>query len=147
MKIVECKTVDKIVANHSVLTQLYPVERFPHMELAQYRRLVPEMQRQGYRQVGVFLEDGTCVAVAGFNVAIRLYLGWILRVNDIVVDEAYRGQGVGRMLLDWLEVEAKRQETAALVLDSTLPKTDNHAFYEHMGFEEYARHFVKPLCG
>lgn len=143
MKIVEVTTLEEMMQGYQVLCQLYPPEKFAYMEEASFRALLPEMQAQGYRQIMVLDEQEKCVAIAGFNVAIRLYIGRIMRVHHLVVDQSYRGKGISKNMIEWLEQEAKQQQAEALVLDSTLMKTANHAYYHHMGFEEFAKHFVR----
>lgn len=144
MEITPCNTAEEIIANYDIITQLYPPSGFKHMEYGSYCKLVPIMLQQGYRQVKATI-DGKTVAVASFNDTIRLYLGHIIRVHDLVVDTPHRGKGIARKLVEYMEQIAKEENACALVLDATLTKKDNHEFYEHIGFEPHALHFIKRL--
>lgn len=54
-------------------------------------------------------------------------------IEDVVVDEAYRGCGVGRMLINHIVAEGRRRGCYKLVLSC---KRDNVVFYEKSGFKE-----------
>jgi GNAT superfamily N-acetyltransferase len=144
MEITPCNTAEEIIANYNIITQLYPPSVFKHMEYDSYCKLVPIMLQQGYRQVKATIDEKT-VAVASFNDTIRLYLGHIIRVHDLVVDKPFRGQGIARTLVEYMENIAQEENACALVLDATLTKKDNHTFYEHIGFKPHALHFIKKL--
>ena len=144
MEIIECKTKEEIISNFPILTQLYSIDRYPHMTKENFARLLPEMQDQGYRQVAA-IKDGKTLAVAGFSTAIRLYLGKIMRINDIVVDESWRRQGIGAAIIDRIIEEARKEECVAIVLDTGIERKDTHRFYEREGFTIQSHHFIRRL--
>lgn len=57
-------------------------------------------------------------------------------LSSLIVDERERGKGCGRALMDHACDLASRRGCKGIVLDSGLPRTDAHAFYEHYGFEK-----------
>ncbi|MDD6461336.1 MAG: GNAT family N-acetyltransferase [Bifidobacteriaceae bacterium] len=57
-------------------------------------------------------------------------------VSSLIVRESDRGRGVGTALLDHALGLAKARGCKAATLDSGLPRTAAHAFYEHYGFEK-----------
>jgi GNAT superfamily N-acetyltransferase len=68
------------------------------------------------------------------------------RITAIVVSEDMRGQGVGRDLVEDLEVRARRAGCDRLDLNTSKSRTDAHTFYEHLGFElAGTRRFFKQL--
>lgn len=142
MEIIEARSPEEMARAYSLLLQLYPVEKYLHMGADVFRSTLDEMCEEGYRQI-LLVEDGKCIAMSGFNITMRLYIGRVMRVHHIIIDEAYRGKGLTKILMPWLENEAKKNAAKALILDSSIEKSDNHDFYHHVGFQEYAKHFVK----
>ncbi len=57
-------------------------------------------------------------------------------VSSLITDEEDRGKGYGRFLLDHAKELAKERGCRAITLDSGLPRTGAHGFYEHYGFEK-----------
>lgn len=57
-------------------------------------------------------------------------------VSSLITREEDRGKGYGKKLLDFVREEAKARGCKAITLDSGLPRTGAHGFYEHYGFEK-----------
>src|SRR5690606_38511895 len=68
-----------------------------------------------------------------------LAVGRHIYVDDLVTDEASRGRGYGKAMLDWLKAEAQRLGCERLQLDSGTQRQDAHAFYlrERMRIEAF----------
>ena len=62
-----------------------------------------------------------------------------LFVENIAVDPAAQGKGVGRALLDFAEREARRLGLAFLRLYTNAAMTENLAYYPARGFRETGR--------
>jgi GNAT superfamily N-acetyltransferase len=124
----ECTTPEAIAATWPVMRQLRPHITSEEAYVAQ----VCEQQQQGFRLVAL-LQEGQCVAVAGFRTETRLHTGTMLYVADLVTDAARRSDGAGRHLLDWLKEEAKRHGCTVLKLDSGVQRQRAHAFYFREG--------------
>ena len=85
----------------------------------------------GYRlHVGID-GSGQVVAVAGGRPDDGLSRGPHLRIDDLVVDAARRGEGFGRAMLEGLFAEAREQGLPRLLLDA---RHDARGFYERLGF-------------
>ena len=67
------------------------------------------------------------------------------RVNDLVVTEAERGEGVGRVLLSRAEELARKRGCFRLALVTAGWREETHRFYRREGWSDYGRWFVKPL--
>ena len=67
------------------------------------------------------------------------------RLTGLVVDEKWRGRGIGRSLMDKIEGWLKEQGARALTLTSGKHRTEAHPFYEHLGYAETGLRFVKYL--
>lgn len=57
-------------------------------------------------------------------------------VSSLITREEDRGNGYGVALLDHAKKLAKQRGCKAVTLDSGLPRTGAHGFYEHYGFEK-----------
>jgi len=62
------------------------------------------------------------------------YLDSMKNIMALVVDEAYRKQGVGKALLQAAEVWADQCGCRGVRLNSAMNRTGAHAFYEHCGY-------------
>jgi len=68
-----------------------------------------------------------------------------LHVDDLIIDEAHRRQGIGQALIAFLEEEARRQGAQVLGLDSGTQRTLAHRFYFREGFVITSFNFKKQL--
>jgi GNAT superfamily N-acetyltransferase len=80
------------------------------------------------------------------------YLGYALefsgpwgRLMGLVVDEPFRGRGIGRRLMDRIEGWLRDHRATRLTLTSGNQRADAHRFYRHLGYEETGLRFVKRL--
>ena len=62
--------------------------------------------------------------------------GMTCYVSSIITNEDERGQGNGIKLMDHARDLAKERGRKGLVLDSGMPRTQAHRFYEKYGFEK-----------
>jgi ribosomal protein S18 acetylase RimI-like enzyme len=67
------------------------------------------------------------------------------KISALVVDEAHRGRGVGRALVEEMEVEARARGCEVLFLTTAARRKAAHAFYERVGLEETGKRFAKEL--
>lgn len=63
-------------------------------------------------------------------------------VEDVVVDAAYRGQGIGREMMAHAISQARAAHCYKLALSSNRKRERAHAFYESLGFERHGVSFV-----
>jgi ribosomal protein S18 acetylase RimI-like enzyme len=63
----------------------------------------------------------------------------------LVVAEAHRRTGAGRLLLNAVEAEARAHGSGGIVLGSATHRRDAHSFYERMGFKQTGWRFMKAL--
>lgn len=135
----EVVTDEEVAATYPVMRQLRP-----HLDEAGYSGRVRQMRESGYRLATV-VESGETRAVAGFRVQEFLAHGRFLYVDDLVTDEAARSGGYGKLLLDWLEGEARHQGCGKLQLDSGVQRAEAHRFYFREGMSISSFHFSKTL--
>ena len=68
------------------------------------------------------------------------------RVNDVVVTEGSRGQGVGAALLSAAEDLARKRGCFRMALVTAGWREATMSFYKKEGWSEYGAWFVKPLA-
>lgn len=72
--------------------------------------------------------------------SIRLtVVGDALEVNDLVVDPATQGQGLGRKLMTFAEETARARGLSAVTLYTNEKMVENLALYPRLGFKETGR--------
>lgn len=100
-----------------------------------------------YHVVAAF--DGKkMVALSGFWIGMRFWCGREFDIDNFIVDEKYRGTGIGKLLMVWLEDRARKEGTELIVLDSYASAYDAHAFYHARGYGITGYHFTKaPASG
>jgi N-acetylglutamate synthase-like GNAT family acetyltransferase len=127
------------------LAQLLGQLGYPTDADAVLRRL-GRLEASGADRLFVAEVDGQVVGLAGIHVSPSLeHDGDAAKVSAIVVDEAFRGKGVGRRLLEAVETEAKAQGCVLVFLTTAERRHDAHEFYRRLGWEETGRRFAKTL--
>lgn len=66
-------------------------------------------------------------------------------VAGLVVGERFRRRGVGELLMQALEDEARARGGRTMVLNTAHRRADAHAFYEALGYEHTGRRYAKEL--
>lgn len=67
------------------------------------------------------------------------------RITTLVVDEAHRGHGIGRMLVEAAETAARNAACSRIEATSALHRAGAHRLYERLGFGRTSAHFIKRL--
>ena len=68
--------------------------------------------------------------------------GMTCYVSSIITNEDERGKGNGVKLMDHAKELAKERGCKALVLDSGMPRTQAHRFYEKIGYVAYGDQYL-----
>jgi ribosomal protein S18 acetylase RimI-like enzyme len=67
------------------------------------------------------------------------------QVAALVVGKRYRRRGIGELLMQALEDEARARGGKTMVLNTAHRRADAHAFYEALGYEHTGRRYAKVL--
>ena len=67
------------------------------------------------------------------------------KLGALVVDEAQRGHGIGRALVEAMEAEARLRGCELFFLTTSERREDAHAFYEDVGLEQTGRRYTRTL--
>jgi len=68
-------------------------------------------------------------------------------MEDVFVEEALRGQGVGTILVDQVIEAAKAEGCYKLIATSRASRPKVHDLYQRLGFEQYGIEFRMNLQG
>jgi GNAT superfamily N-acetyltransferase len=71
----------------------------------------------------------------------------VAELTALVVAESRRGTGAGRALVATFEEWATAAGSVRATVASSFRRTDAHAFYERLGYEQLAKKFEKSLPG
>ncbi|OGG79856.1 hypothetical protein A3A39_04700 [Candidatus Kaiserbacteria bacterium RIFCSPLOWO2_01_FULL_54_13] len=86
-------------------------------------------------ELWVVTEAGKIVGMATLVLMMRV-AGMSSRIEDFVVDEAYRGKGLGKMLCGKLVERAKARGAYSIHLTSRPDRVAANALYKKLGFEQ-----------
>jgi GNAT superfamily N-acetyltransferase len=126
----------------------------PLMEQLMHEPSTPDQIRSRLRRVADSGADRALVAVADGRVVglAGLHLAWMVhadaptaRVMSIVVDEACRGHGIGRRLVEASVGQARAWGCDRIELTSRLERSGAHSFYETVGFVHTSKRFSMPV--
>jgi ribosomal protein S18 acetylase RimI-like enzyme len=110
----------------------YPiVAQLRALDAAAFEQAVLRQMSAGYELIGAF-DAGKLVGVMGLRPVHTLARGAFLHVDDLVVDAACRGRGIGRALMAHAREEAVARGMGAVFLDA---RDTAVPFYQQLGFE------------
>ncbi|MFS2154461.1 GNAT family N-acetyltransferase [Rhizobium sp. Rhizsp42] len=114
---------------------IYPLFRQVNtLDEASFRARLSAMCAQGnYRCIAAYM-DGRMVGAAGFWIGTQLWCGKYVEADNVVVDVAARGMGIGAGLMAWIEAEGEREACALLRIAAVLSNVDARRFYARNGF-------------
>ena len=87
-------------------------------------------------QVVVAERDGVVIGTATLSLLMTLWKGLVGHVDDVVVDAAARGEGVGRLLMEGLHQSAEHLGVTHLDLTSRPAREAANALYQSLGYEK-----------
>lgn len=135
------------------------IKRMEREELSQiqylYKELVPDgcsmkaleenFLRTSERPEYILLtaKEGERVAGTAIGVICVALDTPFLVVENVVVDEEFRGRGIGRKIFEKLDEFARENNCAYALLVSSGFRKDAHAFYEAIGYNDDVRGFRK----
>ena len=133
---------DDIRTSWPLMQQLRPDQSD---EVGYVKQVERQQKNTGYNLVGAFDSDGLLLGIAGFVFSEMISRGSYLYVDDLVIDEGNRSQGIGAILLSWLRDHARDLGCSSLHLDCSNHRLDSHRFYRREGLEGRSLHFVLDL--
>lgn len=88
--------------------------------------------------------DGYAIGLMTFHALDLLFEAERLgRITSLIVSEADRGKGIGKMLVAKAEELARESGCSRVELTSNIRRSEAHGFYESLGFVGNWKRFVK----
>lgn len=103
-----------------------------------------EMINQNY-ECAVIYDGNKIIGVCGLWYCTRHYSGRSVEPDHVVIDEAYRGRGLGALFFEWIYKYVKEKGFEAVELNTYVSNYQSHKFYFNEGFKILGFHFLKKL--
>ncbi|MRT17010.1 GNAT family N-acetyltransferase [Vitellibacter sp. q18] len=103
-----------------------------------------EMVQQNYECVGVF-DAEKLIGVCGLWFQTRHYAGRCVEMDHVIIDDAYRSHGIGKMMVGFVSDYAAKKSCNWVELNSYVHNFPSHKFFYNQGFVAKGYHFVKQL--
>lgn len=114
----------------------------PNITKAMFTKRLADMVPFGYHAAAAF--DGEkMVGVSGFWLRSRFWCGRQLDIDNFFVDPTYRGHGLGKKMVAWLEKRALAEKCELMVLDTYADYFLAQRFYHREGFVSTGYHMTK----
>ncbi|MBP6127716.1 N-acetyltransferase [Flavobacterium sp.] len=129
----------EMLAHLDIVKQLYP-----DFTVEKYGTLLDEMLKANYQQV-IVTKNNKTIALTGVWIATKLWSGKYIEIDSFVVDEDFRGQKIGDILIKEVHKIAEKEGANQIVLDAFTTNFTAGKFYINHGFQPKGFHFVKIL--
>jgi ribosomal protein S18 acetylase RimI-like enzyme len=129
----------EMLAHLDIVQQLYP-----DFTVEKYGTLLDEMLKANYQQV-IVTKNNKTIALTGVWIGTKLWSGKYIEIDSFVVDEDFRGQKIGDILIKEVHKIAEKEGANQIVLDAFTTNFTAGKFYINHGFQPKGFHFVKIL--
>lgn len=115
-------------------------------ELESLKNRVDEMMKRGNYQIFVACDGDKVVGYIGCVNYLAFELeNEGMKIIALAVSKDYRRKGIGTTLLKTAEQCAKENNIEVVLLNSGLPRSDAHSFYESQGYLKKSFGFIKRI--
>ena len=66
-------------------------------------------------------------------------------VEDVVVHSSWRGQGIGKQMMQFAMQQCQKAGCYKMALSSNLIREQAHKFYDQLGFQRHGYSFIVPM--
>jgi ribosomal protein S18 acetylase RimI-like enzyme len=129
----------EMLVHLDIVKQLYP-----DFTVEKYGTLLDEMLKANYQQV-IVTKNNKTIALTGVWIGTKLWSGKYIEIDSFVVDEDFRGQKIGDILIKEVHKIAEKEDANQIVLDAFTTNFTAGKFYINHGFQPKGFHFVKIL--
>ena len=116
----------------------------PHLDQEKYLTLILYMLDEGFRLIYIE-ENATAVSFCGYRFTTMLHRGRSIYIDDLCTLPEARGKGHGKALLNYVRMQAEKEELQSIHLDSGHHRHDAHRLYLNFGFKITSHHFAMDL--
>ena len=125
-----------------LLKQLWPDKIFDNNSRSIYEKALSSNSQK----LIVCIADDVICGFCSLTVKNSLWQsGNIGHIDELVVDSCFRNKGIGKMLMNKMELIAMEDACKRIELDSAFHRKDAHEFYLKNAFENRAYLFSKKL--
>jgi ribosomal protein S18 acetylase RimI-like enzyme len=117
----------------------------PHLDKNNWSSMISEMMKNEKYSIAGIMDNGQCVAFAGYRVMTSLHSGHIIYIDDLCTLESYRGKGLASQLLEHVKVLAVSKNMDAVVLDTNFNNNTAQKLYLKSGYQLAALHLSCDL--
>lgn len=103
-----------------------------------------EMITQNY-ECAVVYDDDKLIGVCGLWYCTRHYSGRSVEPDHVIIDDTYRGVGLGKQFFEWIYNYVTKKGFEAVELNTYVSNYQSHKFYFNEGFKILGYHFLKKL--
>ena len=111
----------------------------PQLTIQGFSRCLDDMLARGYRCLGAY-SGAKLIGACGLWQGSRFWCGKYMEVDNVVIDLRQRNKGIGKLLMDFAEKEAKRRGCNLVMADSYTYNHASHRFYFREGY------IIKGFC-
>ncbi|RZK65795.1 MAG: GNAT family N-acetyltransferase [Pedobacter sp.] len=90
-------------------------------------------------------DQNKAAAFIGYRVMHTLRTGWMIYIDDLYTDPAYRGRGYAGELLDYVDRQAEAEAISSVHLDSGYMLHAAHRLYLNKNYVLACNHFAKNV--
>jgi GNAT superfamily N-acetyltransferase len=135
----------RLIPNEDILTIIPLLQVLnPQLsnELLTYR--LQEMVKQDYRCVGIF-DDDKLIGCSGLWILTKYYVGRHIEPDNVVILTEYRGQGIGKKLMEWIYDYAIANGCEASELNCYITNEAGQKFWMNEGYKILGFHYQKKF--
>ena len=136
-KIIEKDNINLVIP----LVQKLNENKIPYQVL---KERFSEMVNQNY-ECAVIFDGKIIIGVCGLWFCTRHYSGKSVEPDHVFIDDAYRGQGVGKQFFKWIYEYVLTKGCEAIELNTYVSNSASHKFYFNEDFKILGYHFLKKL--
>lgn len=103
-----------------------------------------EMVKQDYRCVGIF-DDDKLIGCSGLWILTKYYVGRHIEPDNVVILPEYRGQGIGKKLMEWIYDYAIANDCEASELNCYISNAAGQKFWMNEGYKILGFHYQKKF--
>jgi hypothetical protein len=140
------KIVIRIIPSTEIFSIIPLMQKLGNYKVSEtlLKERLQEMAQQNYECLGVF-DAEKLIGICGLWFQTRHYAGRSVEMDHVIIDDAYRSHGIGKMMVENVSDYAKKKSCNWIELNSYVHNFPSHKFFYNQGFVAKGYHFVKEL--
>lgn len=119
----------------------------PDLETILTEQLITDFNSDGSSRLNILIAEsgnGEIVGMMVFNVINSPFKKYAI-LEDMLLDQAVRGQSLGSRLLEQAVLEARKWDISFIMLESGIHNHGAHHFFSKYGFKKVSENYILPL--